>query len=72
MAAYFLRRFLRPREGSEGLIDQVQEIEALDDAQAILIAQAQAAEADGALLAVDLVNADERLIWRLMRGERIS
>lgn len=72
MPIYTLRRFMRPREGVEGPIDDVTEIDALDPAGAIAAAQAHVAEPDGALLAVELRDANEQLVWSLRRGQTIS
>ena len=72
MPTYTLRRFRRPAQGWYGPTDDVRDVEAGDDPQAILIAQAVAAEPEGDLLAIELRDAGERLIWSLMRGETIS
>jgi hypothetical protein len=42
------------------------------DAQAILVAQAVAAEPGGSLLTVQLRDSDGRVLWRLTRGDTIS
>ncbi len=69
MPTYTLCRLVRPRDDHPGPIEEVQEIEAADDTKAILNAQAQAAEFDGAFLEIELANADDRVIWRLIRPD---
>ena len=67
MPTYTLCRLVRPRDGRPGPLEEVQEIVARDDAEAILNAQAQAAEFDGRLLGIEMINADDRVIWSLIR-----
>jgi hypothetical protein len=72
LPTYTLRRFSRPAQGWYGPTDDVRDVEAVDDQQAVLIAQAVAAEPENDLLAIELRDAGERMIWSLMRGETVS
>lgn len=72
MPIYQLRRFLRPARAGDGVSEVDETIEAGDEAEAITIAQALAAEPDNALLAVELRDETDRLVWSLKRGETVS
>lgn len=72
MPTYTLRRFLRPGDGSDGVVDETRELEASTDAEAVQIAQASVAEPEQAIVGLELVNASERVIWSLRRGSTIS
>ena len=67
MSTYTVCRLVRPRDGRPGPLEEVQEIEARDDAAAILNAQAQVPEFDGSLLGIEMTNADDQVIWSRIR-----
>ncbi len=69
---YKLHRFHRPSAEGEGSAEDVRDVEVATDAQAILVAQAVAAEPGGSLLTVQLRDSDGRVLWRLTRGDTIS
>ncbi|MCJ2040386.1 hypothetical protein MKK55_15745 [Methylobacterium sp. J-059] len=55
MPSYTLRRFERPQDGRFGVSDDACLIEARDEQEAILMAQAEIAEPDSPLLAIELL-----------------
>jgi hypothetical protein len=72
LSIYKLHRIHRSQVPNDGPTEDVRDVDAPSEQQAIIIAQAVAAKPESDLLAIELRDPTERVLWRLSRGDVIS